>query len=69
LGRIVGPLMLAMLLGIAAFMLFALQSPELAAQFRRPEGFYDNMFEKVGLAVLFAAIASAAVWFLRGRIK
>ena len=60
-----GPLMLALLIGIVIFMLFVIQSPELSASFVRPEGFYDNMDEKIGFAVLFAAIASVLVAILK----
>jgi hypothetical protein len=69
LGKLVGPLMLALLIGIAIFMLIAMQSPELAAQFRRPEGFYNNMLGKTAVAILFAAVVSLVVWIVRGRIK
>ncbi len=56
-----GPLMLALLLGVAAFMLYAVNNPEMAVWFDRPEGFYDNTFEKVGMALLFAIAVSALV--------
>lgn len=52
--------MLMLLIGIAIFMLFAIQSPELSSKFKRPDGFYDNMFEKVGVALLFASVGSLA---------
>ena len=61
-----GLLMLAMLIGVAIFMLFALQSPELSAKFKRPEGFYDNMFEKTGFALAFAAVVSVIAIVIRG---
>jgi tetrahydromethanopterin S-methyltransferase subunit D len=64
-----GPLMLAMLIGIGIFMVFVTQSPELASNFVRPEGFYDNTFEKVGYALLFAAVASVAFAVIKRLIK
>ena len=60
-----GPLMLAMLIGIALFMLFAIQSPELSAGFSRPDGFYDDTFEKVGIALAFAGALTVAVAIIR----
>ena len=60
-----GPLMLVLLIGVAVFMLFAMQSPELSAQFKRPEGFYDNTFEKVGVALAFATLVSIVVALFR----
>ena len=68
-GKLIGPLMLAILIGVAIFMLYVLQDPELAAQFRRPEGFYDNMFGKIGASLLFALAVMALVWLVRGRSK
>lgn len=56
-----GPIMLAILVGIALFMVLVVQSPELSEKFVRPEGFYDNMFEKVAAALGFAVVVSAIV--------
>ena len=60
-----GPLMLALLIGIALFMLFAIQSPELAAEFSRPDDYYDNTFEKVGIALACAVAVSVVVAVIR----
>ena len=60
-----GPLMLVLLIGVAVFMLFVVQSPELSARFRRPDGFYDNTFEKVGIALAFAILVSIVVALVR----
>lgn len=64
-----GPVILSLLVGIAIFMIFVTQSPEWAETFRRPEGFYDDMFEKVGIALLFALTASAIFAIVRGKLK
>ena len=64
-----GPIMLSLLVVIAIFMLYAVQFPELAETFKRPEGFYDNMFEKVGIALLFAVAASANFAIVRRTLK
>ena len=64
-GRLVGPVMLAMLVCIAILVLFVIQSPDLSAKFQRPESYYDNTFEKVGVALAIAAIVSLLVWIVR----
>ncbi|WP_394727030.1 hypothetical protein [Altererythrobacter sp. GH1-8] len=64
-----GPIMLTLLVGVAIFMVFVTQSPDLALQFRRPESFYDNMFGKVGIALLFAVVVSGIVAFVRSLLK
>lgn len=56
-----GPVMLALLIGLALFMLYAVNNPEMAGWFERPEGFYDNTLEKVGLALIFAVVVSTVV--------
>ncbi|WP_120078523.1 hypothetical protein [Aurantiacibacter odishensis] len=56
-----GPIMFALLLGIAAFMVYAANNPEMAGWFDRPTDFYDNSFEKVGYSLLFAIVASALI--------
>ena len=68
-GNRLGLWMLAILIGIAIFMLFVLQSPELSAHFKRPEGFYDDMVEKIGISLAFAAGVSLVVWLARKLIK
>ena len=68
-GNRLGLWMLAILIGIAIFMLFVLQSPELSAHFKRPEGFYDDMFEKIGISLAFATGVSLVVWLARKLIK
>jgi len=60
-----GPIMLALLLGVAIFMIFAVNNPEMDGWFDRPEGFYDNTFEKVGYALLFAVVVSSIFAFFR----
>ena len=65
----IGPIMLLLLVGIAIFMIFVVQSPELAEKFKRPEDFYENMFGKVGIALLFAFVASAVFTILRRTMK
>jgi|GEM_PF-1665911 len=64
-----GPIMLALLIGIAIFMLFVVQSPDLASKFKRPDGFYDNIIEKIGTAILFAAVTTAAFILIRKSMK
>lgn len=64
-----GPIMLSLLIATAIFMIFVTQSPELAETFQRPEGFYDNMLEKVGIALLFALAASAVFALVRRTLK
>ncbi|WP_230279947.1 hypothetical protein [Croceicoccus sp. Ery15] len=60
-----GPVMLALLIGVALFMVVAVNTPDQAAQFSRPDGFYDNMFGKIGTALLFAAGVSIVVFIVR----
>jgi hypothetical protein len=64
-----GPLMLLLLLGIAGFMLYVVLSPELAEQFERPAGFYENTFGKIGIALLFAVAVSAVAAIVRRLTK
>ena len=61
--------MLTLLVAVGIFMIFATQSPELSSKFGRPEGFYDNMFEKVGIALLFAVIVSGIFALVRSLLK
>lgn len=61
--------MLVLLLGLAGFMLYAVNDPEMGARFARPEGFYRNTFEKVGLALLFALAVSASIALARKLMK
>lgn len=63
-----GPIMLGLLVLIAIGMLFVIQDPELAAQFQRPQNFYDNMPEKIGFALFFAIIVSG-IWAVFTRRK
>ncbi|WP_338241230.1 hypothetical protein [Aurantiacibacter hainanensis] len=60
-----GPLMLALLVGVAVFMLYVVNNPEMDGWFDRPEGFYDNTFEKVGYALVFAAVVSTVIAIAR----
>lgn len=62
-----GPLMLALLVGVSVFMLYAANNPEMDGWFDRPEGFYDNTFEKVGYAILFAVVVSSIIAIFRRR--
>lgn len=64
-----GPLVLALLIALAVFMLFVVNSPALSAKFERPEGFYDNTFGKVGIALLFAAAVAFVVEVVRRFLK
>lgn len=64
-----GPIMLALLLGVAGFMIYVVNTPDLAERFTRPEAFYDNTFEKVGTALLFALLVSAVVAIMRRNSK
>ncbi len=64
-----GPLMLLLLLGIAGFMLYVVRTPELAEHFKRPAGFYDNMFLKIGIALMFAAAVSLVAVIVRRLLK
>lgn len=59
--------MLLLLVGLAAFMLYAVNNPEMDGWFDRPEGFYDNTFEKVGVALLFALAVSSIIAIVRRR--
>ncbi|WP_205700605.1 hypothetical protein [Croceicoccus sediminis] len=62
-------MMLAMLIGLAVFMLFAVNSPAMSAKFVRPEGFYDDIFGKVGMALLFAGAVAFVVEVVRRFLK
>ena len=64
-----GPMMLAMLIGLAVFMLFVVNSPAMSAKFVRPEGFYDDIFGKVGMALLFAGAVAFVVEVVRRFLK
>ena len=53
--------MLALLVGVGVFLLYAIAHPELGLDLSRPEGFYDDMPEKIGTALLFAVVVGVVV--------
>ena len=56
--------MLALLVGVGVLLLYAIAHPELGFDFSRPEGFYDNMPEKIGAALLFAVVVGVVARLL-----
>lgn len=50
-------------------MFYAVNKLEMKALFERREDFYDNTFEKVAIALLFAVTESSVIALVRGNSK
>ncbi len=64
-----GPIMLALLIGVAGFMLYAMQSPEWAGKFTRLQPDVSTIFRKTTIALLFAGAVSLAVIVIKRTFK